>query len=121
MQKTRLFVIIITILAVGNIFFVAMYFSDRAELLRAKKQLIVQQTNEKILSFAKLFIDKILLGEGTVNFEDRLKLENAVRDINDKEIFSKWQQFTESQNNRESQTAVGNLLKLSLDKIFKQN
>ncbi len=119
MQKTRLFLIIIAILMVGAVYFAVIYFLNRAELLQAQNQLIVQQANEKTLSFTKLFIDKIFLGEGTVNFEDRLKLENAVRDINDKEIFSGWQQFTQSKTDRETQTAVGNLLKLLFAKIFK--
>lgn len=117
MQKTRLVIItIITLLIAGNIFFAVIYFINRVELLQAQKQLNVQQTNEKSLFFAKLFIDKVLLSEGTVNFEDRLKLENAVRDINDPKIFAKWEEFTNSQNDRESQVAVGSLLKLLIVK-----
>lgn len=116
MQKTKLVAIIIVLLVAGNILFTAMYFLNRAELLRLQEQLKVQQTNEKSLFFAKLFIDKVLLSAGTVNFEDRLKLENAVRDINDPKIFAKWEEFTNSQNDRESQIAVGNLLKLLIIK-----
>ncbi len=118
-DKKKLFIIIIvTILAAGNVFFCVIYFLNRAELSKTTQQLKVQQTNEKVLFFAKLFIDKVLLLQGTVGFEDRLKLENAVRDINDKEIFSKWQEFTKSQNDRESQVALGNLLKLLFQKLF---
>lgn len=120
MQKTRLFlIIIITILMAGNIWLGVQYFINRAELSQVREQLNIQQANEKVLIFGKLFVDKILLGEGTVLFEDRLKLENGVRDINDKEIFSKWQEFTNSQDNKDSQTAVGNLLKLLFTKIYK--
>jgi hypothetical protein len=119
MQKIRLFaIIIITILAVAAVLFAVMYFLDRQELLQARQQLKAQQTNEKVLVFAKLFVDKVLLGEGTVSFDDRLSLENAVRDISDKEIFSDWQEFTNSQSDKESQAAVGNLLKLLFNKIY---
>lgn len=119
MQKTRLIlVIIIAVLIAGNAYFASMYFLNRAELARTGKQLIAQQTNEKVLSFAKLFVDKVLLGKGTVDFEDRLKLENSVRDINDKEIFSKWQEFTNSQSDKQSQTAAGNLLEFLLNRIY---
>ena len=98
MQKIRLAVIIlITLLAASNIFIAAQYVLSQIELNRVNGQLQVQQVNQKSLSFAKIFVDKFLLGEGTVGFEDRLKLENAVREINDPEIFSQWQKFTASQ------------------------
>ncbi|MEK7658605.1 MAG: hypothetical protein AAB352_01950 [Patescibacteria group bacterium] len=118
-DKKRLsIIIIIIILAVVNIYFGVVYFLNRAELLEVRQQLKTQQANEKVLFFAKLFVDKVLLANGAVSWEDRLNLENAVRDINNKEIFSKWEEFTNTKTDRESQTAVGNLLKLLFARIF---
>ena len=118
MTRTKLFLlIIITVLVVGNICFGFFYFRDCRELSEYKKEITIQKTNSSVLLFADLFIDKVLLGQGTVDFEDRLSLENAVRDVKDKEIFSNWEAFTKSQNDRESQTAVGNLLKLLFAKV----
>jgi len=120
MQKTKLFIIIVVIIFIaGSIYLATMCFLSGTELARIRQQLKAQETNEKVLLFAQLFVDKILLSDGTVNFEDRLKLENAVRDINDKEIFSEWEKFTKSQNDRESQSAVGNLFKFLLSEIYK--
>jgi len=118
MQKAKIVIIIlITVLVAGNVCFVTLFFMNRADLQKYKEEVVVQKTNDNVLSFADLFIDKVLLGQGSVNFEDRLSLENAVRDIKDKEIFSNWEMFTKSQNDRESQTAVGNLLKLLFAKV----
>ena len=120
MQKTKLaLTIIIIVLIAVSASFAVMYLLDRQKLVQDEQQLKEQQTNEKVLVFAKLFVDKVLLGEGTVSFDDRLSLENAVRDINDKEIFSDWQAFTNSQSDKESQTAIGNLLKLLFAKFYK--
>ena len=119
MQKIRLFVItLISVLTAGNICLGVLYFINHAELVRCEKQTVIQQTNGNVLLFAGLFIDKVLLGQGTVSFEDRLSLENAVRSINDKEIFAQWESFTKSQTDNESQTAVGNLLKLLFGKVY---
>jgi hypothetical protein len=119
MQKTKLILtIIISVLIAGNICLGILYFLNYQELRQVQQQLKSQQTNEKVLFFAKLFVDKVLLGTGTVSFDSRLELENAVRDINDKEIFSKWQDFTNSQSDQESQTAAGSLLKLMFTKIY---
>ena len=119
MQKTRFFIITaITLLIAAIIYLATMYFLCHQSLLQVQKQLKAQQNNEKVSVFARLFVDKVLLGEGTVSFDDRLKLENAVRDIGDPEVFSKWQEFTESKNDKESQITVGNLLKLLFAKIY---
>ena len=67
--------------------------------------------------FAKLLVEKILLGTGTVSFDDRLQLENAVRDINDPEIFTEWEKFTDSSSNSETQQTLGTLFDLLLKKI----
>jgi hypothetical protein len=119
MQNTRLVLtIIITLSVAGSVCLGVLYYINYQELSLAQQQLKNQQTNGKILLFANLFVDKVLLGQGTVSFDDRLDLENAVRDINDKEIFSQWQKFTASRTDQESQTAVGNLLKLLFKKIY---
>ncbi|MCX6719810.1 MAG: hypothetical protein NTV36_01750 [Candidatus Staskawiczbacteria bacterium] len=65
----------------------------------------------------KLLVEKILLGQGQVSFDDRLKLENAVREINDPEIFGKWQKFTNSTSDSETQQNVGVLFLAIINKI----
>lgn len=120
MQRTRLFVIIIiTLLVASNIYLAVMYGLIQLESAQVQGQLSDQQTNEKALLFAKLFIDNVLLGEDVVSFEDRLKLENSVRDINDQKIFDQWQAFTQAESDKEVQVAAAKLLDLLFDRVSK--
>lgn len=119
-QIKRLIIItIITLSMALNVLLAVLYTLNWLELRTANQQLQVRQVNEKSLYFAKLFVDNLLLGSGTVGFEDRLRLENAVRDINNPEIFSQWQTFTNSANDGEAQKAAGKLLNLLLDTVKK--
>jgi hypothetical protein len=115
--KFLLFILILILLA-GNIYLGIQCFLYKSELDQMKKDIAVQQINEKDLSFAKLVVDKILLGSGQVNFDDRLKLENAVRDLNDPEIFAQWQKFTNSKSDAETQQSMGVLFDLLLKRIL---
>ena len=118
MQKIRLVIIIlITVLVASNILLAVQYALSQMELKNVKQQLQIQKTNQKSLFFAKLFVNKFLLGQGTVSFEDRLVLENAVRDINDPTIFKQWQTFTNSQTDYDAQKSAGVMLNLLLDKL----
>ncbi len=76
-----------------------------------------QKINDKTLEFAKLFVDKVLLTKSEVSFDDRLKLENAVRELNDGEILGEWNKFVNSKNETDAQEAVKGLLGLLVHKI----
>jgi Na+-transporting NADH:ubiquinone oxidoreductase subunit NqrC len=114
--KTILIIIILILLA-GNIFFGYKYSALQKELEATKAILKTQKTNEEVLEFAKLFIEKVLKAETEVDFETRLKLENAVRNLNDEQILSQWQKFTESKTEADAQTEVKNLLETLVSKI----
>jgi hypothetical protein len=108
---------IILILLAGNIYFGSKYFSVQKELKETKAAMEVPKINEKILSFTNLFIIKVLKAESEVDFETRLKLETAVRDLNDEEILNQWKKFTESKTEADAQTEVKNLLEILVSKI----
>jgi len=76
-----------------------------------------QKINEKVFLFSQLFFDKVLQGEREVSFDDRLELENAVRALNDKDIFDRWTKFTNAKDQAEIQQRFYNLFKLLLEKI----
>lgn len=84
---------------------------------QAIQQVKVQQINGKALLFTKLFVQKVLQGQEEIGFEDRLQLENSVRDLNDQAIFSQWQRFTNAQSNQQAQQEAGDLFVLLLSKI----
>lgn len=109
---------LIIALLVSIIFYFALNcFLLSTEIRRANASLRVQQADQKATFFVKLFINKVLLSTEPINFEDRLKLENAVRDIDDPEIFAQWQKFTASKDDAETQKIVGIILKLIIDRM----
>lgn len=112
-------IIIILLLSAGNVYFISKYLGLQKELKEARAALEIPKINEKILNFADLFIKKVLKAENEINFETRLQLENAVRDINDEEILTQWQKFTESENETGAQAEVKNLLEILVSKIKK--
>jgi hypothetical protein len=71
----------------------------------------------KVINFSTLFIEKVLKAKTEVAFEDRLKLENAVRDLDDPAILGLWEKFTESGDQDQAQEAVKNLLDSLVKKI----
>jgi len=118
MNKTKIiYIIILIVLFISNLFLIIQYRAQKKELEEIKKPLETRQINEKILNFASLFIEKVLKAEGEVDFETRLKLENSVREINDQEILAEWQKFVDSKTENEAQQEVKNLLELLLNKI----
>lgn len=109
--------LIVAVLIAGNVFLYFKYSGARKELSQVKISLEAQKTDVKVLNFSKLFIAKVLGAQGEIDFETRLKLENAVRDLNDNEILTQWQKFVQSQNAADAQTGVKDLLKMLIDKI----
>lgn len=110
-------IILVFILLAGNIFFGAKYFSTIKEIRQIQTALETKKTNEKVLDFTKLFVVKVLKAETEVDFETRLKLENAVRGLGDEEILTKWSKFVESKTEADAQIEVKNLLELLVNKI----
>jgi hypothetical protein len=118
MNKLRL--LIITIIAVSvalNVYLLVHVFLLSSELRDSKESFQIQQRDEKVLNFMKLFVNIILQGDSVVSFDDRLNLENAVRAINDQEIFDEWKEFTESSSSEKTQQIVGNLFNLLVEKL----
>jgi len=76
-----------------------------------------QKINRDVVSFLKLFIEKILQGEEEVSFEDRLRLENSVRELKDNKILSLWESFTQAKSSEEAQVSLKNLLQALVNKI----
>ena len=110
-------VVLVLILLVGNVFFGVRYFAARKEVRTTQTALETQKINEKVLDFTKLFIAKVLKVETEVDFETRLKLENAVRNLGDEEILAQWSKFVESKTEAGAQEEVKNLLEVLASKI----
>ncbi|MBU3934377.1 hypothetical protein KKC00_00155 [Patescibacteria group bacterium] len=117
MFNQRTITIAAIVFIVGILLIASQCYVFWQKLKTAESLLQTCQHNEEVLDFTKLFIGKVLMAETDVSFEDRLKLENAVRDISSQEIFSQWQKFTESKTEVQAQEEVKNLLELLVSKI----
>jgi len=117
MPRDKIVYLIIVLLLLMDIVFVGQYFASLERVKIAQNLLATYQHNEKVINFAKMFVSKILKADGEVSFEDRLALENAVRDINSQPIFDQWQKFINAKNETEAQIELKNLLELLINKV----
>ncbi len=111
---------IVIIVAVLALSLLANFFLGMELFLQKKKTQELAQSihvRAKVLDFANLFINKVLRATGEISFEDRLKIENAVRDTQDKEIYDEWQKFVGVKTEEEGREEIKNLLQLILNKI----
>ncbi|MES2315770.1 MAG: hypothetical protein V4486_03500 [Patescibacteria group bacterium] len=117
MDKQKISILLIVILLAGNVFFGYKYFSNAKVLADTQAKLQTQTTNGAVLDFTKLFIKNVLMANSEVDFDTRLKLENAVRNLGDAEILTKWTEFVDSKTADAAQQAVKNLLEVLVNKI----
>ena len=110
-------IILVLLLLVSNIFFIVQNIDAKKELAQSESELKIQKTNVEILNFARLFVEKVLKAQNEIDFETRLKLENAIRDLNDQEILDQWNKFVNSQSEADAQEQVKNLLLMLVNKI----
>jgi hypothetical protein len=109
----------VIIILIATVFVLSVqYYNDRQDLIITTNNLNTFHYNQNVLTFAKLFVVKVLKADGQVSFDDRLMLENAVRNINDKTIFDQWQKFINANTAMGAQIEVKNLLELLVNKIM---
>lgn len=118
-QKIILAIVVLLLLA-GNVFLGYKYFTGQKQVEQSQLALENQKLNNKVLDFTKMFIQDVLKAQGEIDFNTRLKLENAVRDLNDEEVLNQWGKFTGSQTEAEAQDNVKLLLELLVSKIKTQ-
>lgn len=119
-MNKKVVTILIIVLALGLGFFGWQYVLLRGQLQTAEQSIASQQINKKVLVFSQLFVTNVLQGSKEVSFDDRLQLENAMRDIKDPELFAAWQKFTGAKDQAEIQQQFSNLFQLLLKKISTQ-
>ena len=118
-NEKRFVAIFIVVLIIGNVVFAYNYFTSHKELEIIKSSQTKVELNQKIINFASMFIKKVLQADKEVDFETRLSLENAVRDLKDEEVMAEWQNFTASKTEADAQNSVKKLLGILITKIQK--
>lgn len=116
MTQKQIYTIIIIILLATNLFLSVKYFNTNKEL-KETKSITVFQERTKFTEFNKVFISEVLQAKSEVNYDTRLKLDEIVKDINDKELTEQWQKFTNSKTEKEAQDETVKLLGLVAEKM----
>ena len=116
-MSKKVFYVILVLSLVLNFSLGTWLVLSKLALKEANAQIKAQLVNEKTLFFTKLLVQEVMQSKDEITFDNRLKLENAVRDLNDYKIFNQWQKFTKSKDNSEAQQEAGSLFALLLDKI----
>ena len=110
--------ILMLILVAGNIYFSIQYTQNiatqqnREDAATAADQERVQDT--RIL---KSFIN-IVINSTSVSLEDRVKIENDIRQSHDTEIIKRWDAFAAAQDGKTAQTAAVSLMVLLANKML---
>ena len=112
MVQKQIYLIIIVILLASNLFLGIKYFNASKELKETESITAAQEERTKFTEFNKVFISEVLQAKSEVNYDTRLKLDEMVKDINDKDLTAQWQKFTDSQTEKEAQDETVNLLGL---------
>ena len=120
LDRTRLMANVLMLVLVGlNIFFSIQYTQNlkRNDAAQAQE---AQKTEErlKVSKFMKLFIDKVLSTNGTISFEDRVKLESDVRALGDQDLVKQWETFVASKDSVEAQKSAVLLMSILMNKMI---
>jgi hypothetical protein len=116
-NNKRVSLILVIALIITNFLWAWVYFGAWSKLIDLRSSEQIATINAKTASFFKMFTDDVLMAEQEVNFDTRLKLENAVRDLKDNQVLAQWDKFINSRTEIEAQQEVKKLLSVLADKI----
>ncbi len=118
MEKQKIILItVIALLLISNIFFIIKYSNSQEELERTQIALEEQSSSQEVLSFTKLFINKILKAEEDIDYDTQVELKIAIDNLDDEEISKQWKEFVESETSFDAQNKVKDLLENLINKI----
>lgn len=104
------------VLLAGNLYFSAQYIYN---LKNEKVQTVDEGAREvariKNANFLKLFIDKVIKSNGTVSYEDRVQLENDIRQIHNPALTAQWELFVGSKDSKKAEVAASDLMLMLAD------
>lgn len=117
LERTRIVSnVLMLVLLAGNIFFSVQYVSNINQTNSAEeaKTALRYQTSH----FLKFFIDTVLNTQGTISFDDRVKLENDLRQIHDADLTKQWETFVGSKNTKDAQANAVKLMSMLTNKML---
>jgi len=119
-DKTRLLAnTLMVVLVALNIFFSIQYTQNikkQDEAVIAESQKIESRLNTA--KFMKFFIDKVLGNNGTIAFEDRVKLEADIRALGDEILVKQWDVFVSSPDSETAQKSAVRLMSMLSNRMI---
>ena len=120
LDKTRLVSnVLMLILVAGNIFF-SIQYTEGIRQQNDQANLVVNKdaTRIQVARFLKFFIDTVLNTQGTIAFDDRVKLENDIRQIGDASLTTQWTDFVNSKDAKVAQASAVKLMSMLTNKML---
>ena len=120
LDKTRLVSnVLMLILVAGNIFFSIQYMAGVTQQANKDTQEEAKSVERlQTARFLKLFIDTVLNTKETISFENRVKLENDIRQLGDKSLTTQWEAFVASKDTKVAQEAAVKLMSMLGSKMI---
>lgn len=120
LDKSRMFAnILLVVLVAMNIFFSVQYTQNiKKEDAKLEQELVLQEKRLQTAQFIKFFIDKVLGTNGTISFEDRVKLEADVRALGDEVLTKQWKEFVESPDSETAQKTAVRLMSMLANRML---
>ena len=110
---------LLVLLLGGNLYFSVQYVQNLKQQNDATEQAnSTFNSRLQVAQFLKEFIDTVLNTQGTVSFDNRVKLENDIRQIKDDTLTAQWTTFVNSKDSKEAQQSAVKLMALLADKML---
>ena len=121
LDKSRLVSnILMLVLVAGNIFF-SIQYTEGIKQQADQAASITDQSATRIQAarFMKEFVDIVLnTSQGAISYDDRVKLENDVRQIGDSAVTKQWVAFVNSANAKTAQNNAVVLMSMVTNKML---
>jgi len=119
-DKTRLVAnVLMVVLVALNIFF-SIQYTQGIKRDDVKLEQEAARTEERLQTsrFMKFFVDKVLGTNGTISFEDRVKLESDIRALGDSSLTTQWETFVASSDSEQAQQHAVRLMSMLASKMI---
>ena|SRR3989344_7630202 len=109
---------VIVFLVLLNIVTWIAYKSESRELALTQSAIANAEQSKNILAFQKLFVEKVLNSNGTVDYDTRRSLEQSAGKTNDESVIAAWNAFLDAKTEIEGQARLKELLLTLADRAY---
>jgi hypothetical protein len=115
MKQNKILIIVLIASIIINVILGLNYLQSKNSK-NANNQ-VAFENREKIAELNKIFINKVVATGGKISFEDRAKIEETIKSLNDQTISEKWSKFIASENGGKAQENVLDILVTLTEKM----